>query len=51
MKLTFEQIKEITTGAVDFQQENGQVLLNRFTRAQQELYKAANDVFSDYISQ
>jgi len=45
MKLTFEQIKEITTGAVHVQEENAMLLLKRFTQAQEELYKATNQDF------
>lgn len=45
MKLSFDQIKEITTGAVQFQEENAMLLLKRFTQAQEELYKATNRDF------
>ncbi len=45
MKLSFDQIKEITTGAVQVQEENAMLLLKRFTQAQEELYKATNQDF------
>ncbi len=45
MKLNFEQIKEITTGAVDFQQENGMFLLSRFTAEQSKLYQTTSQDF------
>lgn len=38
MKLTFEQIMEITTGAVDSYIEDGMLHLRRFTPEQMELY-------------
>ncbi len=45
MKLSFEQVKEITTGAVQVQEENAMLLLKRFTHEQEELYKATNQDF------
>jgi len=42
MKLSFEQIKQMTTGAVQAQEENEMLLLKRFTQEQEELYKAVN---------
>ena len=40
MKLSFDQVKEITTGAVNFQEENSMLLLKRFTQEQEELYSS-----------
>ncbi len=45
MKLSFDQIKEITTGAVQAQEENAMLLLKRFTQEQEDLYKATNQDF------
>ena len=45
MKLSFEKIKEITTGAVDFLTEDGCLCLKRFTKKQEELYKVTNTEF------
>ncbi len=45
MKLSFEQIKEIATGAVDFHIEDGMLHLRRFTPEQMELYKVSNGSF------
>ena len=45
MKLSFDQIKEITTGAVQAQEENAMLLLKRFTQEQEELYKYTNQIF------
>lgn len=45
VKLSFNQIKEITTGAVQVQEENTMLLLKRFTHEQEELYKATNQDF------
>ena len=42
MKLSFEQIKEIATGAVDFQTEEGMLHLRRFSPAQMELYRVTS---------
>lgn len=47
MKLSFNQIKEITTGAVRMQEENEMLLLKRFTQEQEELYKVTNQNFYD----
>lgn len=38
MKLTFEQIKAITFGAVDIWQENGPILFSRCTKKQAEIW-------------
>lgn len=45
MKLSFEQIKEITCGAVRTEYENGAVRFYRFTKEQEELYKITNEDF------
>lgn len=45
MKLNFNQIKEITTGAVVFSKEDGMILLKRFTEEQERLYKATDEGF------
>ncbi len=45
MKLSFNQIKEITTGAVLVKEEDGKISLNRFTQEQEELYKVTNQDF------
>ena len=45
MKLNFEQIKKITTGAVQFQCEEGFILPKRFTSEQVELYRITNQDF------
>ncbi|MBR5505247.1 MAG: SGNH/GDSL hydrolase family protein [Clostridia bacterium] len=47
MKLSFDQVKEITTGAVNFQEENTMLLLKRFTQEQEMLYKETNQDFYD----
>ncbi len=39
MKLSFEQIKRITLGAVRVEEENGLISLYRFTKEQEEFYK------------
>ena len=39
MKLTFEQLKAVTTGAAEVFEENGQVRFHRFTREQNDLYR------------
>ena len=39
MKLTFDQIRSITTGAADVMEENGQIHFYRFTRQQDQLYR------------
>lgn len=46
MKLEFEKIKEITTGAVRIIcEEDGEIGFYRFTKEQEELYKNTNDIF------
>jgi len=45
MKLSFEQIKEIATGAVDSHIEDGMLHLRRFTPEQMELYRVSNEMF------
>ncbi len=45
MKLSFEQIKEIATGAVDSRIEDGMLHLRRFTPEQMELYRVSNESF------
>ncbi len=45
MKLSFEQIKEITTGAVGVQEEDSNLLFKRFTKEQEQLYKAKYEPF------
>lgn len=45
MKLNFNQIKEITTGAILVSKEDGMISLKRFTREQEELYKVTNQDF------
>ena len=45
MKLNFEQIKDITIGAVRVEEENGLINLYRFTKEQQELYKNRSQDF------
>lgn len=42
MKLNFEQIKAISTGAVRFEQDEDGIRLFRFTREQEKLYKETN---------
>ena len=44
MKLTFEQMKEISTGAVRFKEENG-VCFYRFTEEQEKLYEETDVEF------
>ena len=39
MKLNFDTVKEIATGAAVVKEENGNIVLNRFTAAQEELYR------------
>ena len=43
MKLSFDTIKEIVTGAAAVKEENGNIVLNRFTDAQEELYRVRSD--------
>ena len=45
MKLSFEQIKEFTTGAARIQEENSMLSFKRFTQQQEELYKSRNENF------
>ncbi len=45
MKLSFNQIKQITTGAVLVKEEDGMISLKRFTQEQEELYKVTNQDF------
>ena len=46
MKLDFEKIKEITTGAVRIiQKDDGEIAFYRFTKAEEELYKKTNESF------
>ena len=45
MKLSFEEIKEIATGAVDSHIEDGMLHLRRFTPEQMELYRVSNKSF------
>lgn len=47
MKLSFNQIKEITTGAVLVKEEDGMISLKRFTQEQEELYKATCELLYD----
>ncbi|MBE6623869.1 MAG: SGNH/GDSL hydrolase family protein [Ruminococcaceae bacterium] len=42
MKLNLEQLKEITTGAINIKQENGRFTFSRFTAEQQKLYQLTN---------
>lgn len=45
MKLKLNQIKEIITGAVSVEEKNGIFELHRFTKEQEELYKATHPNF------
>lgn len=45
MKLSLNQIKDITTGAVNVSEENEMFSLRRFTQEQEELYKKTNEDF------
>ena len=45
MKLTLNQIREITKGAVRIEEENGEIRFYRFTKEQEELYKVTNEDF------
>lgn len=45
MKLNLKQIKQITLGAVDIKEENGEFSFSRFTKEQQELYHVTNQDF------
>ena len=42
MKLTFDQIKSITKGAVRVEEENGRIQFFRFTKEQERVYKKAS---------
>ncbi len=45
MKLNFNQIKEITLGAVRVEEKDGLIYLYRFTKEQEKLYKARSQDF------
>lgn len=45
MKLSFEQIKSITTGAVRIEEEKNGIAFYRFTKEQSELYRISSDYF------
>lgn len=45
MKLNFEQIKAVSTGAVRFEEEENGVILYRFTKKQELLYEKTNIEF------
>ena len=45
MKLNFEQIKAITTGAVRFEEDDNGIRLYRFTKEQEKLYEEADIEF------
>ena len=45
MKLNFEQIKAISTGAVRFEEKENGVILYRFTKKQEQLYEKTNIEF------
>lgn len=45
MKLNFEQIKAVSTGAVRFEEEENGVILYRFTKKQEQLYEKTNIEF------
>ncbi len=45
MKLTLEQIRDITRGAVRVEERDGRICLFRFTAEQEELYKVTNADF------
>lgn len=47
MKLNLEQLKQITTGAVNIRKENGMFLFSRFTEEQEKLYQITYEGFSD----
>lgn len=47
MKLNFEQIKAISTGAVRFEEDEHGVRLYRFTKKQEQLYEERNIEFYD----
>ena len=45
MKLGLELIKEIAMGVAVVKQENGNIILNRFNSAQEELYRVRDEAF------
>ena len=45
MNLSFEEIKEITTGAVRITTEENGMAFMRFTKEQEELYKLRSENF------
>ena len=45
MKLTFEQIREMITGAVRIWEEDGLLKMCRFTEAQERLYETVSPEF------
>lgn len=49
MKLSFEEISGIVTGAVRIEQENGLIKLYRFTKEQEELYKTLHSYFYEKL--
>lgn len=49
MKLNFEQIKSITTGAVHIEEENNGIAFFRFTKEQSELYRITNENFYNRV--
>lgn len=51
MKLNLNTIKEIATGAAEVKEENGNIALNRFTAAQEELYRVRDkDLYAKTFS-
>lgn len=49
MKLDFEQIKSITTGAVHIEEENNGIAFFRFTKEQTELYRITSENFYNRV--
>lgn len=45
MELGFDKIKEIVTGGVRIEEENGSIKLYRFTKEQEELYRVTSQEF------
>lgn len=45
MRLSVNQLKKITTGAVNIKEENGIISFNRFTKEQENLYKITSRSF------
>ena len=45
MKLSLDVIRDITLGAAVVKEENGNIILNRFTAEQEELYRVTNSDF------